>query len=93
MIEQGASYDLICIAGDLPDMFSGEPRIGQARETSKILPPQFFVMDAVINLTATATGGFVAGDKLVVRIDAKLGCNGQRPHRQLASDTYLGVSR
>jgi hypothetical protein len=52
--------------------------------TSKILPPAFFVKDAVINLTAIATttannGFFVAGDKLVVRIDSRLGCNGQRP--------------
>src|SRR5262245_65286241 len=35
LIEQCASYDLICIAGDQLDMFSGEPRIGQAREVRR----------------------------------------------------------
>jgi predicted phosphodiesterase len=35
LIEQGASYDLICIAGDLLDMFCGEPRIVQAREVGR----------------------------------------------------------
>ena len=35
LIEQGANYDLICIAGDLLDMFKGEPRIEQAREVSR----------------------------------------------------------
>jgi predicted MPP superfamily phosphohydrolase len=35
LIEQGASYNLICIAGDLLDMFGKEPRIAQAREVSR----------------------------------------------------------
>ena len=35
LIEEGASYDLICIAGDLLDMFGSEPRIAQAREVSR----------------------------------------------------------
>jgi Icc-related predicted phosphoesterase len=37
LIEQGANYDLICIAGDLLDMFKGEPRMEQARGVSRLL--------------------------------------------------------
>ena len=61
--------------------------------TSKILPPQFFVKDAVIDLTAaaTASGGFVPGDNVVVRIDTKLGCNGQRPTGNLLA-TFISAS-
>jgi predicted MPP superfamily phosphohydrolase len=35
LIEQSPDYDLICVAGDLLDMFKGEPRIEQAREVSR----------------------------------------------------------
>jgi len=35
LIEQAPGYDLICIAGDMLDMFSSEPRMGQAREVSR----------------------------------------------------------
>jgi UDP-2,3-diacylglucosamine pyrophosphatase LpxH len=35
LIEEGASYDLICIAGDLLDMFYSEPRIVHARKVSR----------------------------------------------------------
>jgi len=35
LIDQGASYDLICIAGDLLDMFKGELRMDQTREVSR----------------------------------------------------------
>ena len=35
LIEQSANYDLICIAGDLLDMFCSEPRIVQASEVSR----------------------------------------------------------
>ena len=35
LIEQGTSYDLICIAGDLLDMFFREPRIVQGREVRR----------------------------------------------------------
>lgn len=37
LVEQGASYDLVCIAGDLLDMFKGEPRMEQVREVSRLL--------------------------------------------------------
>src|SRR5271166_6323831 len=33
--EQAANFDLICIAGDLLDMFKGAPRMEQAREVSR----------------------------------------------------------
>jgi Icc-related predicted phosphoesterase len=32
LVEQGASYDLVCIAGDLLDMLKSEPRMEQVRE-------------------------------------------------------------
>jgi uncharacterized protein len=32
LIEQAPSYDLVCIAGDLLDMFKSETRLEQARE-------------------------------------------------------------
>jgi DNA repair exonuclease SbcCD nuclease subunit len=35
LIEQGTSYDLICIAGDLLDMFFREPRIVQGRQVRR----------------------------------------------------------
>jgi hypothetical protein len=35
LIEQGANYDLICIAGDLLDMFNNEPRTEQAWKMSR----------------------------------------------------------
>ena len=46
--------------------------------TSKILPPQFFVKGASINLTGTVSG-LCPGEKIVVRIDTRLGCNGAPP--------------
>jgi hypothetical protein len=46
--------------------------------TAKILPPQFFIKAATINL-AVAVTDFNPGEKVVVRIDGKLGCNGERP--------------
>jgi Icc-related predicted phosphoesterase len=33
--ENGANYHLICVAGDLLDMFKSEPRTEQAREVSR----------------------------------------------------------
>jgi predicted MPP superfamily phosphohydrolase len=33
--EQAANFDLICIAGDLLDMFRDEPRMEQSREVSR----------------------------------------------------------
>jgi Icc-related predicted phosphoesterase len=35
LLRQAADYDLICIAGDLLDMFKGAPRMEQAREVSQ----------------------------------------------------------
>jgi predicted phosphodiesterase len=35
LIEQGANYDLVCISGDLLDMFKFESRTEQAREVSR----------------------------------------------------------
>src|ERR1700751_1524241 len=35
LIEKGANYDLICVAGDLLDMFKGKPQMEQAREVSR----------------------------------------------------------
>lgn len=35
LIEQAANYELVCIAGDLLDMFKDEPRVEQAREVSR----------------------------------------------------------
>jgi Icc-related predicted phosphoesterase len=35
LITQAGDYDLICIAGDLLDMFSREPRMVQAMEVSR----------------------------------------------------------
>jgi predicted phosphodiesterase len=35
LLDRAPDYDLICIAGDLLDMFSREPRIVQAREVSR----------------------------------------------------------
>jgi Icc-related predicted phosphoesterase len=35
LIEQAPSYDLVCIAGDLLDMFKPETRTEQAREVSR----------------------------------------------------------
>ena len=35
LLDRAADYDLICIAGDLLDMFSREPRIAQAREVGR----------------------------------------------------------
>ena len=37
LIEQGPDYDLVCIAGDLLDMFRAEPRTEQAIEVSRLL--------------------------------------------------------
>jgi Icc-related predicted phosphoesterase len=34
LVDRAADYDLICIAGDLLDMFKSEPRVVQAREVS-----------------------------------------------------------
>ena len=38
LIEQAPSYDLVCIAGDLLDMFKSETRMEQAREVSRLEP-------------------------------------------------------
>jgi predicted MPP superfamily phosphohydrolase len=35
LLDQGVNFDLICIAGDLLDMFKGAPRMEQAREVSR----------------------------------------------------------
>lgn len=35
LIERGANYDLVCIAGDLLNMFNDEPRTEQATEVSR----------------------------------------------------------
>jgi predicted MPP superfamily phosphohydrolase len=35
LLDQGVNFDLICIAGDLLDMFNGEPRLAQAREVTR----------------------------------------------------------
>jgi predicted MPP superfamily phosphohydrolase len=35
--QQAANFDLVCIAGDLLDMFKGAPRMKQAREISRRL--------------------------------------------------------
>jgi Icc-related predicted phosphoesterase len=35
LVDQAPNFDLICIAGDLLDMFSGELRIAQARDVSR----------------------------------------------------------
>ena len=35
LITRAGDHDLICIAGDLLDMFSGKPRIAQAMEVSR----------------------------------------------------------
>src|SRR6202035_5781249 len=37
LIEQAPSYDLVCIAGDLLDMFNVEPTKEQARQVSKLI--------------------------------------------------------
>jgi Icc-related predicted phosphoesterase len=37
LIKEGAVYDLVCIAGDLLDMFNSESRLEQAREIKKLL--------------------------------------------------------
>src|SRR5580704_821284 len=37
LIEQAPSFDLICIAGDLLDMFASETRMEQARETTRLV--------------------------------------------------------
>src|ERR1700676_1727463 len=37
LIEQAPSYDLVCIAGDLLDMFNVELTKGQAREVSMLI--------------------------------------------------------
>jgi predicted phosphodiesterase len=35
LIEQGPNYDLVCISGDLLDIFRGEPRIHQTSDVSR----------------------------------------------------------
>jgi predicted MPP superfamily phosphohydrolase len=37
LIEEGAGYDLVCVAGDLLDMFKSESRLEQASEVKKLL--------------------------------------------------------
>src|ERR1700736_4021493 len=37
LIEQAQDFDLICVAGDLLDMFSSESRTAQAREVRNLL--------------------------------------------------------
>ena len=37
LIEQAPSYDLVCIAGDLLDMFKSETRSEQAREITRLI--------------------------------------------------------
>jgi len=37
LIEQAANYDLVCIGGDLLDMFAGESRTEQAREVTRLI--------------------------------------------------------
>jgi predicted MPP superfamily phosphohydrolase len=37
LIEQAPGYDLVCIAGDLLDLFKGESRIEQSREVTKLI--------------------------------------------------------
>ena len=37
LIEQAPDFDLICIAGDLLDMFKSETRIEQAREITRLI--------------------------------------------------------
>ena len=37
LIEQAPSYDLVCIAGDLLDMFKSETRMEQAREIGRLI--------------------------------------------------------
>ena len=37
LIEQAPSYDLVCIAGDLLDMFNSETRTEQAREITRLI--------------------------------------------------------
>ena len=35
LLSRAAEWDLVCIAGDLLDMFNAEPRIVQARTVSR----------------------------------------------------------
>jgi DNA repair exonuclease SbcCD nuclease subunit len=37
LIEQAPNFDLLCIAGDLLDMFKSETRLEQARETTRLV--------------------------------------------------------
>ena len=37
LIEQAPSYDLVCVAGDLLDMFKSETRLEQARQVSSLI--------------------------------------------------------
>ena len=37
LIEQAPNFDLVCIAGDLLDMFKPETRMEQARETAVLI--------------------------------------------------------
>jgi Icc-related predicted phosphoesterase len=37
LIGESAKFDLMCIAGDLLDIFAKEPRADQAREVSRLL--------------------------------------------------------
>ena len=40
LIEQAPSYDLVCIAGDLLDMFKSQTRLEQAREITRLIREQ-----------------------------------------------------
>jgi hypothetical protein len=61
--------------GCVPDELGGPL---SASITAKILPPQFFIKPGSINLLVTVSD-LNPGEKAVVRIDGKLGCNGERP--------------
>jgi predicted MPP superfamily phosphohydrolase len=37
LIEQAPDFDLVCVAGDLLDMFKSETRLEQAREIARLL--------------------------------------------------------
>ena len=78
LIEQAPDFDLICIAGDLLDMFVSETRMEQARETTRLVRELADIVPvAVYSGNHDNAGRLVSRDRAAVfGGSSNLGCTG-----------------
>jgi Icc-related predicted phosphoesterase len=65
LVEQAPGYDLVCIAGDLLDMFNVEPTKMQAREVSTLIRELADIVPvAICSGNHDNAGGLVSHDRV-----------------------------